>query len=358
MYKRERVRIKDIADKLGISPATVSRALNPKTEGLIGKEQVKRVREAAQELGYMPNLGAAALRTHVTKTIGVVIPDIMNPVFPPMIKGIQSYLASKGYVTIFVASNNCQEEALEEVRRLISRNVDGLIIASAFLEDKSVNECIAREVPLVLVNRSILNGDLVHQVLSDEQHGIDLAIKHLLSLGHKHLVYLSGPNTILQSLRRSQSFERLCMQGNIAYDIVDYEQADTHAFSIEAGRDEAEKYLRSGGKATGWIAANDLMALGAIESCRNANLRVPEDISICGFNNMPLADLVNPSITSVSVPFEEIGVQAAKMLVQEISVPWSSKQRLLMSPHLVVRRSTAPMKSDVAPTSVSIPSEI
>lgn len=343
--KKGRVRIKDIADLLNISPATVSRALNPKTERMIGKEQVKRVREAAQKLGYIPNLGAAALRTQVTRTIGVVVPDILNPVFPPMIKGIQSYLSSQGYITIFVASNNNQDEALEEVRRLIMRNVDGLIIASAFLEDKSVNECITQEVPLVLVNRSIRNGEIVHQVLSDEQHGIDLAIQHLRSLGHQHLAYLSGPNTILQSLRRRESFERLCMQANITYDIVDYEQADTHAFSIEAGRDEAEKYLTSGGKATGWIAANDLMALGAMESCRKVNLRIPEDISICGFNNMPLADLVNPSITSISVPFEEIGIQAAKMLVQEINVPWPSKQRLLMSPHLVVRKSTAVVKS-------------
>lgn len=352
MYRRERVRIKDIADKLGISSATVSRALSPKTEGLIGKEQVRRVREAAEELGYVPNMGAAALRTQVTKTIGVVIPDIMNPVFPPMIKGIQSYLSSKGYVTIFVASNNNQDEALDEVRRLIMRNVDGLIIASAFLEDKSVNECIAKSIPLVLVNRSIRNGGLVHQVLSDEQHGIDLAINHLLSLGHKHLVYLAGPNTILQSLRRTESFERLCLQGSIAFDIVNYDQADTHAFSIEAGRDGASKYLQTGGKATGWIAGNDLMALGAIELCKKMGLRIPEDISICGFNNMPLADLVNPSITSVSVPFEEIGVQAAKMLVQEINDPWKSKQRLLMSPHLVVRKSTASVKSGKPKSSV------
>lgn len=345
MRKKQRVRIKDIAVKLGISPSTVSRALNPKTEALIGKNQVSRVRKAAQELDYVPNFGAAALRTHKTKTIGVVIPDILNPIFAPMIKGIQSYLSNEGYVTIIVANNNRQEQALEEVRRLIMRNVDGLIIASAFLEDKSVNECIAKEVPMVLVNRSIQKSELVHQVLSDEQHGIDLAINHLLSLGHKHLVYLSGPNTISQSLRRSQSFKILCMVGNITYDIIEYEQADTHAFSIEAGRDEAQKYLRSGGEATGWIAANDLMALGAIDACRNANLRVPEDISICGFNNMPLADLVNPSITSVSVPFEEIGVQAAKMLVNEISEPWSDKQRLLMSPHLIVRQSTAVAKT-------------
>lgn len=341
MSKRERVRIKDIADKLGISSATVSRALNPKTESLIGKDQIKRVREMAQKLGYIPNIGAASLRTQVTNTIGVVIPDILNPIFPPMIKGIQSYLSSKGYVTIFVASNNDQHEALEEVRRLIMRNVDGLIIASAFLEDDSVNECISKNVPLVLVNRSIRKGELVHQVLSDEQHGIDLAVNHLLSLGHRHLVYLSGPNTILQSLRRREAFEGFCLQRNIAFDIVDYDQDDTYAFSVEAGRNAAEKYLLSKGAATGWIAANDLMALGAIEACRKANLSIPRDISICGFNNMPLTDIVNPSITTISVPFQEIGVQAAKMLLQEIHAPWTSKQRLLMSPHLVVRQSTA-----------------
>lgn len=341
MSKRERVRIKDIAGNLGLSPATVSRALNPKTEFMMGKDQVRRVKDCAQKLGYIPNMGAASLRTQKTSTVGVVIPDILNPVFPPMIKGIQKYLSSKGYVTIFVASNNNQNEALEEVRRLMMRNVDGLIVASAFLEDKSVNECISQKVPLVLVNRSIEKGELVHQVLCDEQHGIDLAISHLLSLGHKHLVYLSGPNTILQSLRRRHSFERLSLQRKIKFDIVDFQQDDTHAFSIEAGRGEARSYIASGGEATGWIAGNDLMAIGAMESCHEFNLKIPDDISICGFNNMPLTDIVNPPITTISVPYEEIGVQAAKMLVQEMESPWPGKQRLLMSPHLIVRKSTA-----------------
>ena len=135
MPKKERIRIKDIADTLGLSSATVSRALNPKTEYMVGKDQVKRIKDCVQALGYIPNMGAASLRTQKTKTVGVVIPDILNPVFPPMIKGIQTYLSSMGYVTIFVASNNNQDEALEGVRRLMMRNVDGLIIASAFLED-------------------------------------------------------------------------------------------------------------------------------------------------------------------------------------------------------------------------------
>ena len=142
MSKYGRVRIKDIAKELDLSTATVSRALSPETEHMVGKDQVKRVRDCARELGYIPNLAAAALRNQKTHVIGVVIPDILNPVFPPMIKGIQSYLFTQGYITIFVFSNNNQEEALEEVRRLAMRNVDGLILASAFLEDSvSANAC-------------------------------------------------------------------------------------------------------------------------------------------------------------------------------------------------------------------------
>lgn len=341
MSKNGRVRIKDIAKELGLSSATVSRALNPETEHMIGKDQVKRVREFARKLGYIPNLAASALRTKKNHVIGVVIPDILNPVFPPMIKGIQSYLFRKGYVTIFVFSNNNQDEALEEVRRLSMRNVDGLIIASAFLEDRCVNEVLLQEIPLVLANRSIKDGHLVHQVLSDDQHGMELAIDHLQSLGHRHLVHFSGPNTILQGLKRRQAFEWLCQQKNMDFDIVDYDQDDKHAFSIEAGRVGANSYLDSGGKATGWIAGNDLMAIGAIKTCRERNIRIPDDISVCGFNDMPMSDMVNPSLTTISIPFEEIGEQAARMLIKEINDPWPSKQRLLMSPHLVVRESTA-----------------
>ena len=341
MSKYGRVRIKDIAKELDLSTATVSRALNPETEHMVGKDQVKRVRDCARELGYIPNLAAAALRNQKTHVIGVVIPDILNPVFPPMIKGIQSYLFTQGYITIFVFSNNNQEEALEEVRRLAMRNVDGLILASAFLEDRSVSECLLQEIPLVLANRSIQEGHLVHQVLSDDQHGMELAINHLISLGHRHLAHFAGPDTILQGLKRRQAFEWLCQQNNIEFDIINCDQDDTYAFSVDAGRVGALDYLESGGKATGWIAANDLMAIGAIETCRKLNIQIPKDISICGFNDMPMADIVNPSLTTVSVPFEEIGEQAARMLVKEIGSPWPSKQRWLIAPHLVVRESTA-----------------
>jgi LacI family transcriptional regulator len=341
MSKYGRVRIKDIAKELGLSSATVSRALNPKTEYMIGKDQVKRVRECARELGYIPNLAASALRTQTTNVIGVVIPDILNPVFPPMIKGIQSYLFKQGYVTLFVFSNNNQDEALEEVRRLSMRNVDGMIIASAFLEDRSVSESLLQEIPLVLACRSIHEGHLVHQVLSDDQHGMELAIDHMKQLGHQHLVHFSGPNTILQGLKRRQAFEWFCQQKNIEYDIIDYDQDDEHAFSIEAGRIGALSYLQSGGKATGWIAGNDLMAIGAIKTCREMNIQVPKDVSICGFNNMPMSDIVNPALTTVSISYEEIGEQAARMLVKEIGSPQPNKQRLLIAPHLVVRESTA-----------------
>lgn len=337
---KKRIRIRDIADRLDVSPATVSRALNPNTEHMIGKGVVSDIKDTARELGYIPSPIATALRTDRTHTVGVAVPDILNPVFPPIINGIQDYLHQNGYLTLIVNTNNDQQVALDEIRRLIARQVDGFILANAFLDDISVRECLFHEIPMVLVNRSITNGNLVHQVLSDDAFGIELAVNHLIELGHTHLLHLAGPPKILHGKQRLNAFRRLCRKNKIRgeYTVMD-------AFSVDAGARGARRFLQQQSEATAILAGNDLMAVGAVDTLRNAGVSVPEEISVVGFNNMPLSDMLSPALTTISIPHREFGDQAARLLLQVIESPGISRQLVLLTPKLVIRESTARCRS-------------
>lgn len=340
-----RVRIKDVAQHLGISTSTVSRALNPKTSNMISSDVVSKVKRAAEKLGYTMDFAAASLRNQRTYTVGVIIPDILNPVFPPIIKGIQEHLAKHDFVTFTLFTNNDQDEAIVEMRKLVSRRVDGVIIASAFLQDASVNFCIDNHIPLVTVNRSIKDGHLIHQVMDDENHGIQLAIDHLVALGHTHIVHLAGPQNVLQGIKRKEAFIHHCHAQNIQGDII-----DTEAFSVEAGNSAAKVFLADKCEATAIIAGNDLIAVGAIQHLLANNISVPEQVSVVGYNGMPFAEMLSPALTTVAIPTEQMGQQAARLLLNAIEDQEAPRQKVLLAPKLEVRASTgSPPQHRVVP---------
>jgi len=337
-----RVRIKDVAQHLGISTSTVSRALNPKTSNMISSDVVSKVKRAADKLGYTMDFAAASLRNQRTYTVGVIIPDILNPVFPPIIKGIQEYLAKHDFVTFTLFTNNEQDQAITEMRTLVSRRVDGVIIASAFLQDASVNFCIDNNIPLVTVNRSIKDGHLIHQVMDDENHGIQLAIGHLVDLGHTHIAHIAGPQDILQGIKRKEAFIQHCHAQNIQVDII-----DAAAFTVGAGNRAAQHFVDNKCEATAIIAGNDLIAVGAIQHLLANNINVPKQVSVVGYNGMPFAEMLSPALTTVAMPAEQMGQQAARLLLNAIEDQDAPKQKVLLAPKLEVRQSTAPPLAQV-----------
>ena len=332
----KRVRMKDIATSLGISISTVSRALNPDTTSRISPDVVAEIKKTASDLGYITDITASSMRKQKTFTAGMVVPDVLNPVFPPIMKGVQQYLSARGFVTFTVYSDNNQDTATAEIQKLIGRRVDGLIVASAFLEDRSVKYCIDQGTPLVLVNRSILQGDKVHQVLDNDTYGISLAIDHLYELNHRKLAYIAGPQDVLQGTERLQAFIQCCMNKAIPYNIVNVD-----AFSIEAGKEGARQVLAQKLDCTGLLAGNDLIAIGAIKVFNESGVKVPEQLSVVGFNDMPLADMLNPPLTTVSIPHHHLGEQAARLLIEEIESPDGPRHKILLTPTLAVRGSTA-----------------
>ena len=342
MRKKSKVTIRDIAAALNISPATVSRALNPDKTDIVDVDKVRLIKSKAREMNFSPNLSAAALRTNKTNIIGVAIPDLLNVIFPPLIKGIQNYLEKHGKTAILINTDNDPEKALKGVNSLILRKVDGLILASAFMEDKSVMEVLKHEIPCVLVARSIAKGHLVHQVLNDEMFGMELAINYLMSLGHTHLAHLEGPQNILQGKNRQEYFKLLCAKNNLKYDNVSCTGTNADYFSMASGQDLMNQYLSESGKATAVIASNDLMAIGAMKAARTKNIEIPAQMSIMGINNMPYSELVSPALTTIAIPHLLLGEHAAHMLLNEIEAPFEKKQRFMISPDLVIRESCAP----------------
>jgi len=309
---------------------------------MVSKAVADRVAKIASEMGYARSSLAYGLRTGRTHTVGVVIPDLTNPLFPPIIRQIESTLAYQGYIAVIADSDNDQSKEMEIVQSLKARNVDGLILATAHREDSVVNACIDDDIPLILVNRTI-DSHLVTAVINDDNHGIELAVSHLVGLGHRSIAYLGGPQDTSTGHDRFLAFKKLQRKGTFKShdDLI----LNCKAFTEAEGHRGFLSILDKNRKFTAVVAANDLLALGCYDAMEEVGLNCPADISVTGFNDMPFMNRLSPPLTSLRIPHREIGDQAAKFLLQRIQDPESPVKTVNQLPELVVRGSTASPKS-------------
>ncbi|MDH3275198.1 MAG: LacI family transcriptional regulator [Gammaproteobacteria bacterium] len=341
MAKRN-VNIKDVAAKAKVHPSTVSRVLNPETRSMVSGPVADRVTRIAAEMGYARSSLAYGLRTGRTHTIGVVIPDLTNPLFPPIIRQIERTLAEQGYIAILADSDNNQKNETAIVRSLMSRNVDGLILATAHRLDAVVSTIAEDRVPLVLVNRTI-DTHSVTAVINDDEHGIELAVSHLVGLGHKSIAYLGGPQDTSTGHDRFLAFKQLMRAGTFKShnDLI----LNCKAFTEAEGHRGFVSILEKRRQFTAVIAANDLLALGCYDAMAERGLSCPGDISVTGFNDMPFMNRLSPPLTSLRIPHDEIGSQAATLLLERIRNVESKVMTVNLLPELIVRASTAAPKS-------------
>ena len=327
--------------KAKVHPSTVSRVLNPETRSMVSKSVADRVTRIAEKMGYSRSTLAYGLRTGRTHTIGVVIPDLTNPMFPPIIRSVEDSLAAKGYIVILANSDNKQKKEHAIVETLISRHVDGLILASAHRQDSVVNTCVEKKIPLVLVNRTT-DKHSVTAVINNDEHGIELAVSHLVKLGHRSIAYIGGPQDTTTGHARYLAFRKLSRTGQFQShaDLI----LNCKAFSEEEGRRGCMSILKKRRKFTAVVAANDLLALGCYDALLDLGLECPKDISVTGFSDMPLMDRLSPPLTSLRIPHAEIGVQAANLLIERIKNPESAVRTVKLLPELVIRESTAKPK--------------
>lgn len=330
--------LKDVAEAAGVHAATASRALNPTTRKLVNVDTARRVQRAAEALGYAPNPIARSLKTSKSQTVGVVIPDLTNPLFPPIVRGIEDVLGAAGYSALIVNTDNDEQRERAQVASLLSRQVEGLIVATAFVDHPLLHELHHRKTQLVLVNRRTDNLN-VPSVVPDDAAGVELAVRHLASLGHRRILHLAGPFTTSTGVTRSMGFHAAARTHQLDDDPTLVVSCD--AWTEEAGAHALRGVLDRGTTFTAIVAGNDLIALGCYDVFVERGIACPDQMSVVGFNDMPFLDKLRPPLTTISVPHHQVGTEAARMLLEGIQEPDRAPRSVLIPPSLVVRGSTA-----------------
>jgi LacI family transcriptional regulator len=328
--------LRDVATAAGVHPATASRALNEATRSLVRPATVERVREVAAALGYQVNPIARSLKTSRSETVGVLVPDLTNPLFPPIVRGIEDALGASGYTVLTVNTDNDPGRAASNFAALQARQVDGFIVATARLDDPLMHEAAQRGVPMVLVNRLTEHLD-VSAVAGDDATGIARTVDHLVELGHRDIAHVAGPLNVSTGAVRLRAF-RTAMQG---HGLPDDRVVVAEAYSEGAGR-AATLELLDGQAPTAIVAGNDLLAIGSYDALEERGLSCPDDVSVVGFNDMPFIARLRPPLTSVRVPQYDLGVESARLLLDVLSGRTATPRMVLLPVQLVVRGSTAP----------------
>jgi LacI family transcriptional regulator len=330
--------LRDVAQLAGVHPATASRALNPQTRSLVNEETASRVIRIAEELGYRPNPIARSLKTARSGTVGLVIPDLTNPLFPPIVRGIEDVQGPAGYSAWIVNPDNDPDRERSQIDSLRSRHVEGLIVATARLEHGLLDELHEQGMPMVLINRRLQNQD-VPSVTPDDASGAMMAVEHLLSIGHRRIAHLAGPQDTSTGLVRTQGYREALRSHGIE---DDPSLMATCSYWTEAeGARALRELLDSEADFTAVLAGNDLLALGCYDVMEERGLRCPDDLSVMGFNDMPFIDKLRPPLTSVRVPHYEVGAEAARMLTETLQDPTRHPRSVLLPLTMKIRQSTA-----------------
>jgi LacI family transcriptional regulator len=326
---RSRPTVFDVARLAEASIATVSRVLNGRA--VADQALVERVRSAARELGYRPNMVARDFRHGVTRTIGVIVPDLGNPFFPDVVKGL-AHDVTAGDHRLLIA--DCGEDPDEELRLVgeLSGRCDGLVLCSPRMSAENLAAVAGWGIALVCTNREV-KGLPLGTVGIDSAGGMAQAVEHLADLGHRHVGYLAGPESSWSDRGRRTGLQRAARKLGVRVDVAGA------GSTSHAGYAALPELLDR--KVTAVLAFNDLVALGALARLRELGLEVPTALSLVGFDDIPVAAFLGPPLTTVSIPKDELGRRAGAMLQQILTDGAMARQERLPST-LVVRESTAP----------------
>lgn len=336
------VTLREVADRAGVHPSTASRALNAATRDLVNDITTERVKAAAIELGYRPNSLARGLKTNKTFSIGMLLPDLTNPLFPPIVRGVEDTLGSADYTLILGNTDNDAEREAHLIASMMTRRVDGLILATAQRHTPSIEGLLASELPLVLVNRTV-DDHTVPSVTTDDHAGIGLAVKHLVELGHRRIAHVGGPQNLSTGLDRYQGFLAWMKIMGLEVDpdlvsFADWYHEDPGAKAFWAILDRRADF-------SAVVAANDLIAIGCYDVLNDIGRTIGGDVSVTGYNDMPFADKLSPPLSTVQIPHYQIGVRAADLILELLDDSNDSRAvSIKLAPSLAVRRSTGPAR--------------
>lgn len=331
------VRIVDVAKNAGVSPATVSRVLSNKVN--VNKESVAAVLKSIEELNYKPNVIAQQLRSQKTNSVYVIVPDIMNSFFSPIIKGIEEEARSAGYDIYIIDSNRDEKIERAFVAALAKKQMDGVISLSATGAIKKLEE-VAEGFPMVIAVQYFEESSLPNIGIDNVKASEDIT-NYLISLGHKDIGYISAyPNNALYRDRFTGYIKALADSG-LDMDMKKVYYAATNSY--ESGY-EATKKLLEGTKVSAICTSGDSIAIGAIKAIKEMGYSVPNDISVTGFDDLEYASFSNPSLTTVHQPMMELGKGAMQILKTLMDGKEISNNRIILSHSIVVRNSTSAFK--------------
>lgn len=339
--------LKDVAELAGVDVSTASRVLNG-ASFRVRENTRQKVLAAARQVGYQPNALARSLRVGKTNIFALLVPDITNPFFAELSKGAEDATASYGYSLILCNTEDRPEPEEEYIRALRERQIDGFLVATAHNGGTNALKLIESNYPVVLVNRRI-RGLRTGFVVADDTNGAKEAVRYLLELGHRRIAHIAGYSHADTAKRRLSAYRSVMSAqdlGGVAEDLV--VQSD---YTFKGGQDAMARLLDLPDRPTAVFVANDIMALGALTIAQTRRVRVPEDISIIGFNDIALAQYSYPRLTTVRTPSYEMGALAAQMLLRMVKGEDASPSGITMRSELVIRDSTAPRRTPAEQTS-------
>lgn len=334
------VTIRQVADAAGVSPSTVSHALSGNRS--VSARTSERIFRVIEELGYRPNQLAASMRAGRTMAIGAIVPDIANPYFGQMIAALERTAGPAGYSVMVGSSELDAQLEARHVRSLLDRQVDMIVyLGGTDVANPALIEAAGKGCPVVAVDEAFdWLPDSASTVTVDNEVGGTLAAQHLLGLGHERLAVLGGSAGLPTARLRRQGFVNAAHRAG-----VDAQCVTAETYTIEAGREAGGALLARCPDVTGVFCANDLLALGLIQVATETGHRVPDDLSVVGFDDTFLARLVTPALTTIRQPVHRIGQCAAELAITAAREESSADQNPVLPVDLVVRRSTEPRRS-------------
>ncbi len=334
-----RATLNEVAERAGVSLASTSRALHGSGAS---KAMVERVRAAAQELGYSPDAVGRSLRMKRTFQIAFAVADIGNQVYVEMMSAIHAVVAPYGYRVVVTTTGDTAESTTDLVRSLANGMVDGIILSPLRMSEELVREIRGSAVPVVVIGRS-LGAHGIDSVSTDSAGGIGQAVTHLLDIGRRRIAFLNGPLDTTPGEARQRGFDAAVAAPGFAAERVDVEIAED--FTVAAGLAATRALIERGAAHGGLdaiVAANDLLAIGAMHAARLGGLDVPTDLAVTGMDDTEIGRVFHPSLTSVSLGSAERGRRAAQLVLGLVEGTAHETRHVDVGPTLLVRESTRP----------------
>ncbi|MDF2058426.1 LacI family DNA-binding transcriptional regulator [Priestia megaterium] len=330
--------IYDVAKEAGVSISTVSKVLN--NTGSIAEKTRKKVRDTMHQLDYQPSVVASVKKR--IQTIGLLIPNIANPFMAEIARGIENHVKKFGFSLMICSTDNDLKNEIEYISILKQKYIDGIIIATGLKEDKAIKELLKAEIPVALLSRDV-SSLAVDAVLVDDFLGGYEATEYLISLGHKRIAMITEDIKFPTIRARFEGYKQALEKAGLPYDESLVSLNNT---SLDEGKQSTRELLHLSVPPTAIFASTEFLAIGAIQGARELKIKVPQNLSIIGFDDTVLSTICDPPLTTVAQPIHEMSKKVVELLIEEIENSKETKQRIVLSPKLVVRASTSHNKTN------------